>query len=65
MRAQYQLRETMVSMLARPVPTPEIVVVGVAAKMSDGRLTDQATIDFALAGMKQLYVEIARNERAA
>lgn len=64
-RAQYQLREAMISMLGRPVLTPEIVVVNVAAKMTDGRFADQATVDFALAGMKQLYAEIARNESAA
>ena len=59
-RAQYQLREALVSTLARPVLTPEIVIGHVADKMTDGRFTDTASIDFALAGFERLYGEIVR-----
>ena len=62
-RAQYQLREALVSALARPVLTPEIVIGGVAAKMTDGRFTDTASIDFALAGCTRLFAEIALRQR--
>src|SRR6266404_3346959 len=42
-RAQYQIRETLVSALARPVNTPEIVVGLVTSKIVDGRFEDPAT----------------------
>jgi len=57
-RAQYQIRETVVSALARPVPTPEIVVGGVGSKIVDGRFDDQASIDFALGGLATMISEI-------
>jgi chromate reductase, NAD(P)H dehydrogenase (quinone) len=59
-RAQYQIRETVVSALARPVVTPEIVVGQVAAKMVGGRFQDPAVIEFALKGFATLFEEIAR-----
>ena len=59
-RAQYQIRETIVSILARPVPTPEIVVGAVAKKIIDGRFADPATIDFARIGLAAMYAEIER-----
>lgn len=43
-RAQYQLRETLASMLCRLTPMAEIAVTHVAAKCADGRLTDEATL---------------------
>ncbi|MDR3494044.1 MAG: NAD(P)H-dependent oxidoreductase [Ancalomicrobiaceae bacterium] len=57
-RAQYQLRETLVSTLARPVPTPEIVIGAVQTKVAGGRLTDRAAIDFAVAAIDVLFHEI-------
>jgi chromate reductase, NAD(P)H dehydrogenase (quinone) len=57
-RAQYQIRETLVSALARPVNFAEIVVGGVGAKIIDGRFTDAATIEFAMSGLKRLFEEI-------
>ena len=59
-RAQYQIRETILSALARPVPTPEIVIGGVGAKIVDGRFSDQATLEFALRGVATMISEIAR-----
>jgi chromate reductase len=58
-RAQYQLRETLVSALARPVNTPEIVVGMVNSKMTDGRFEDETTIGFARAGFARMFAEIA------
>lgn len=59
-RAQYQIRETVVSALARPVPTPEIVVGMVGQKIVDGAFQDAATINYALAGFAAMFDEIAR-----
>ena len=64
-RAQGQLRETLVSMLARPVVTPEIVVASVHRKVADGRLADQTTIDFAMKGVDALLDHIRVQEHRA
>lgn len=45
-RAQYQLRETLSSMLCKLVPLPEIAVTHVAGKLADNRLADEATLAF-------------------
>ena len=58
-RAQYQIRETLVSALARPVNTPEIVIGLVGTKMVDGKFTDAATIEFARAGFTAMFQQIA------
>ncbi len=58
-RAQYQIRETLVSALARPVNTPEIVVGLVTSKMTDGLFTDAATIEFARGGFMTMFEQIA------
>jgi chromate reductase, NAD(P)H dehydrogenase (quinone) len=63
-RAQYQIRETLVSALARPVSTPEIVIGLVANKMVDGRFHDPAVIDFALNSFAKLFEEIATLAKA-
>jgi len=57
-RAQYQIRETLVSALARPVSHAEIVVGGVGAKIIDGRFTDEATLEFAKSGLARMFEEI-------
>lgn len=57
-RAQYQIRETLVSMLARPVGIAEIVVGGVGGKVIDGRFTDTATLEFAKIGLAKMFEEI-------
>lgn len=59
-RAQYQIRETLISALARPVNTPEIVVGGVATKVIDGVFEDLATIEFGKVGLDALFESIAR-----
>ena len=58
-RAQYQIRETLLSALARPVNTPEIVIGNVAAKIVDGHFTDAAAIEFARIGMTTMFEAIA------
>ena len=59
-RAQYQIRETVISALARPLNTPEIVVGLVANKIVDGRFHDPAVIEFSLHGFAALFSEIER-----
>ena len=58
-RAQYQIRETLTSALARPVSTPEIVIGGVNEKVVDGRFTDAASMAFMRHGLARLFEEIA------
>ena len=57
-RAQQQMNETLASIPARPVLRPQIVIGGVHEKVSDGRLVDEATLRFALAGVDDLLEEI-------
>ena len=62
-RAQYQIRETMISALARPLNTPEIVVGMVGSKIVEGRFYDAAVIEFALSAFAALFAEIDRLRR--
>jgi chromate reductase, NAD(P)H dehydrogenase (quinone) len=66
-RAQQQMNETLASIPARPVLRSQIVIGGVHEKVSDGRLVDEGTLRFALAGVDDLLEEIraARFVRAA
>ena len=64
-RAQYQIRETLTSALARPTITPEIVVGGINAKIVDGRFQDPTTMEFALKGLSAMMAEIAWTMRGA
>jgi chromate reductase len=66
-RAQQQMNETLASIPARPVLRPQIVIGGVHEKVCDGRLVEEATLRFALAGVDDLLEEIrtARLVRAA
>src|ERR1700731_4755098 len=57
-RAQQQMNETLVSIPARLVLRPQIVIGGVHEKVSDGRLVDEATLRFALEGVVDLVDEI-------
>jgi chromate reductase len=45
-RAQYQMRETLASMLCRLVALPEIAITQVGVKVEDGALRDSATLSF-------------------
>lgn len=59
-RAQYQIRETVISALARPLNTPEIVVGQVGSKIVAGKFHDPMVIEFALNGFAALFEEIER-----
>ena len=66
-RAQQQMNEALISIPARLVLRPQIVIGGVHQKVRDGSLVDEATLRFALAGVDDLLEEIraARFVRAA
>jgi chromate reductase len=66
-RAQQQMNETLAAIPARLVFRPQIVIGGVHEKVRDGRLFDEATLSFALAGVEDLLEEIraGRSVRAA
>ena len=57
-RAQYQIRESLVSALACPVNTPEIVIGLVQHKIEKGRFADEATLTFARAGLATMFEQI-------
>src|SRR3984893_12297018 len=57
-RAQQQMNETLASIPARPVLRPQIVIGGVHEKVRDGRLVNEATLRFLLAGVDDLFDEI-------
>jgi chromate reductase len=66
-RAQQQMNETLLSIPARLVLRPQIVIGGVHEKVRDGRLVDEAALSFAREGVDDLLEEIraARFVRAA
>ena len=67
-RAQQQMNETLASIPARAVFRPQIVIGSVHEKVRDGRVIDEATLGFALAGVDDLLEEIraaARSVRTA
>ena len=57
-RAQQQMNETLASIPARPVLRPQIVIGDVHEMVRDGRIVDEATLRFALAGIDDLLEEI-------
>src|SRR3979409_1736067 len=57
-RPPQEMKETLASIPARPVLRPQIVIGGVDEKVRDGRLVDEATLRFALAGVDDLLEEI-------
>jgi chromate reductase, NAD(P)H dehydrogenase (quinone) len=57
-RAQQQMNETLISIPARLVLRPQIVIGGVHEKVRDGRLVDEAALRFARAGVEDLLDEI-------
>jgi chromate reductase, NAD(P)H dehydrogenase (quinone) len=63
-RAQYQLRETLTSMLAYVVTGPEVVVGGVHTKFQDEAFLDQTTLDFMLSSVNRLRSEVVLRNAA-
>lgn len=57
-RAHLQMVETLTATLARVVARPQIVIAGAAQKIVDGRLSDEASIQFCLDGIDDLLAEI-------
>ena len=65
-RAQYQLRETLVSMLAHVVPGREILLAGVEKRMRDSKVTDADTLRVLRQGLQALREEIlSRRDQGA
>jgi len=62
-RAQQQLNETLSAIPARAVLRPQIVIAGVHEKVRDGRLFDEATLRFALAGVDDRLDKIRAAQR--
>ncbi|CAO3380838.1 NADPH-dependent FMN reductase [Azospirillum argentinense] len=58
-RAQHEMRETLSGMMGRVIARPQVVIGMVHEKIKDGRLTDQAALDFALAAIDDLLAEVA------
>ena len=63
-RAQQQMNETLASIPARAVFRPQIVIGSVHEKVLDGRLVDEATLSFALAGVDDLLEDIRAATRS-
>ena len=59
-RAQHQIRETLISMLARPVVRPDIAIPAVHQSIVEGKLTDSAALEFMRQGVAGLVDEIER-----
>ena len=59
-RTQYQLRETLSSMLCEVVPMPEIVIPHVNKKFENGVFADQPTLDFISSSIGRLIDAINR-----
>jgi chromate reductase, NAD(P)H dehydrogenase (quinone) len=57
-RGQQRLNETLVSIPARLVLRPQMVIAGLHEKVQAGRLVDEASLRFALAGVDDLLDEI-------
>lgn len=53
-RAQAQANETLLAIQSRPVLGPQVVIGNVADKIRDGRLTDEASLRFALSAIDRL-----------
>jgi len=59
-RAQYQLRETLISMQAHLVMGPEVVVGGIHTNLADDAYTDKNGLTFMLKSLGRLRDEILR-----
>lgn len=63
-RVHTQVNETLISCMAHLIGMPQVVIGNVANKIQDGRLTDQASITFALAAIERL-VGISQEAKVA
>lgn len=53
-RAQSHLHETLLACEVRPMGGPQVVIGNVVEKVGEGRLVDQAALDFALSAVQRL-----------
>jgi chromate reductase len=53
-RAHAQVNETLLSIPACPMGGPQIVIAGIADKVKDGALVDEASLSFALASVRRM-----------
>lgn len=58
-RAQAQIRDALAATLARPIARQHVAIASVAARLRDGHLADDATLDFIKAALGDLLDEIA------
>ena len=61
-RAQVQLNETVLAIGARLVQRPQTVIPAVHEKLRNGLLVDEATLNFLLAGVRDLIAEVRSAE---
>jgi chromate reductase, NAD(P)H dehydrogenase (quinone) len=64
-RAQYQLRETLHSMLAMVVPAPEMVIGGVHTKFVGEEFVDAKSLGVMLRGLESLRAQIMMSDQQA
>ena len=60
-RAQYQLRETLTSMLCKMIPLPEIVIPAIHEKVRDGVLVDESTLEFIRIQLERLITAVQKD----
>ena len=53
-RAHAQVNETLLSIPAHTMGGPQVVIAGIADKVKDGALVDQASLSFALASVRRM-----------
>lgn len=58
-RAQAQIRDALAATLARPVALPHLAIPGVDKKFTDGRISDDTTLQLLHHGLDALLAEIA------
>lgn len=58
-RAQAPMNEVLLAIGARPLQRPQTVIAAVHEKIEEGRLVDEATLSFLLAGVDDLIRDIA------
>jgi chromate reductase len=63
-RAQYQLRETLIAMQAHLVISPEVVIGGVHTKFSNSEYNDETGLSFIMDSLERLLEEILARRAA-
>jgi chromate reductase len=58
-RAQAQIRDALAATLARPLALPHLAIPAVDRKLTEGRITDETTLQLLRGGLDALLAEIA------